>query len=94
MTRCPFCSANLPRHAVVCSNCDARRGFEMFSPIPDRPLAAWLKGLFLPAAAILACLLGYFLNPSPIWIAAAGFGLFVAALGLRRLLEGSRWFHF
>jgi hypothetical protein len=94
MTRCPFCSATLPRHAVVCSNCDARRGFEMFGPVPDRPAVAWLKGLFLPVAAITASLIGHFLNPSPIWFAAAGFGLFVAALGLRRLLEGSRWFHF
>lgn len=94
MTRCPFCTAALPRHAVVCSNCNARRGFEMFGPMPDRPMVAWLKGLLLPVAAILASLAGYVLNPSPIWFAAAGFGLFVAALGLRRLLEGSRWFHF
>jgi hypothetical protein len=66
----------------------------MFGPVPDRPATAWLKGLFLPIAAVLASLAGYVFNQSPIWFAAAGFGLFVAALGVRRLLEGSRWFHF
>jgi hypothetical protein len=66
----------------------------MFGPVPDRPAVAWLKGLLLPVAAIVASLIGYLLNSSPIWFAAASFGLFVAALGLRRLLEGSRWFHF
>lgn len=66
----------------------------MFGPVPERPAVAWLKGLFLPVTAVVASLVGYFFNSSPIWFAAASFGLFVAALGLRRLLEGSRWFHF
>ncbi len=94
MVRCPFCSASLPRGAVVCSNCNARRGFEMFGPMPDSPMHAWLKGLILPAMVVALSLIGFALNPSPVWVAAAGFALFVAALGLRRLLEGSRWFHF
>lgn len=94
MIRCPFCSASLSRNAIACPECNARRGFEMFGPTPDRPIIAWLKGLLLPVVAVLACAVGFVYKPSPIWFAAAGFGLFVAALGVRRLLEGSRWFHF
>ena len=66
----------------------------MFGPTPDRPAVAWFKGLFLPTGAVLASLAAWVFTPSPVWLAAAGFGLFVAALGVRRLLEGSRWFHF
>jgi hypothetical protein len=94
MTRCPFCSANLDRSAVVCGNCDARRGFHMFGSTPDRPLTAWIKGLILPVIVIMSSLLGWLYKPSPVWFAAGGFALFVAALGVRRLIEGSRWFHF
>ncbi len=65
----------------------------MFGPTPEAPAAAWIKGFILPSIAIAACLAGYLLNPSPIWFAAAGFALFVATLGVRRLIEGSRWFH-
>lgn len=94
MTKCPFCLADLKRGAVVCRNCDARRGFHMFGPMPDRPVIAWIKGLILPALAVMGSLVAWLYKPSPIWLAAAGFALFVAALGVRRLIEGSRWFHF
>lgn len=94
MTTCPFCSTQLSRSAIVCAHCNARRGFEMFGPMPDRPLAAWMKGLILPALVVMACTIGHIAQPSPVWLAGAAFALFVATLGVRRLLEGSRWFHF
>ena len=94
MVRCPFCSASLERGAVVCGAYNARRGFEMFGPMPDTPVRAWLKGLVLPAIVIVGSLGGFFVSPSPVWLATAGFALFVAMLAAPRLMAGSRWFHF
>jgi len=68
--------------------------FAVSGPEPDQPGGGLAEGPFLPATAVLASFIGYVFNASPIWFAAASFGLFVAVLGLRRSPEGSRWFHF
>jgi hypothetical protein len=65
----------------------------MFGPMPERPLVAWMMGLFLPAGALLGCLLGWLVAPSPVWFLAAGFAMLIAVLAAPRLLHGSRWFH-
>lgn len=92
MTRCPFCSADLERGAVVCPDCDARRGFQMFGSSPDGLIIAFIKGLILPAIVLVGSLVAWVFKPSPIWLGVAGFAIFVGVLGLRRLTEGSRWF--
>lgn len=92
MTRCPFCLTDIEHGAVVCPSCDARRGFLMFGSSPDGPIIAFIKGLILPAIVLVGSLVVWVFKPSPIWLGAAGFAIFVGVLGVRRLIGGSRWF--
>jgi hypothetical protein len=63
----------------------------MFGGTPDGPVMAWIKGLILPALAVVGCLVAWVFKPSPVWFGAAGVALFAGVLGVRRLIEGSQW---
>jgi hypothetical protein len=92
MIVCPFCLARLPRGAIACRTCNARRGYPMFGNTPDRPVVALLKGVILPVAMLPASVLGFVMRPTPVWFAVAGFALFLLVLGVRRLMSGSHWY--
>jgi hypothetical protein len=64
----------------------------MFGSTPDRPVVALLKGVILPIACLPASAVGFIMRPTPVWFAVAGFALFLAVLGIRRLISGSHWY--
>lgn len=90
--KCPFCLALLDRKAVVCTGCNARRGYAMFGSAPDSPLVARIKAIGIPAALLPISAIGYLLRPTTIWLAVAGVAIAVAVFGIARLRQGSFWY--
>lgn len=90
--KCPFCMASVERKAVVCTSCNARRGYAMLGATPDSPLVAIIKAIVIPAGLLPVSALGYLFKPMPLWLGLAGLAVAMGVFGIKRLREGSFWY--
>jgi hypothetical protein len=90
--KCPFCQAPVDRKAVVCTGCNARRGYAMLGSAPDSPLIAYIKAIGIPAVLLPISGIGYLFRPTPIWLAVAGLAIAAGVFGILRLRQGSFWY--